>query len=82
MATVNCPACHKAFDPKHYLVKAGAFAAGAGAGAWLGSGVGLVAGPIGAIAGTIPGAVIGGVLAWLGVSKLARCPGCSKIFKI
>jgi uncharacterized membrane protein len=82
MATVNCPACHKAFNAKHYLVKSGAFAAGAATGAWLGSGVGLVAGPIGAIAGTFPGAVIGGVLVWLGVSKLARCPSCSKIFKI
>jgi len=45
MATVNCPSCKNAFDPKHYIVKAGAFAAGAGAGALLGSGVGLVAGP-------------------------------------
>jgi hypothetical protein len=82
MATVNCPKCSNRFDPKHYLAKSGGLAAGAAAGAWIGSSVGLVAGPIGGMAGTVPGAIIGGVLGWLGISKFARCPQCSKVFKI
>lgn len=82
MATVNCPKCNRKFDPKHYLAKGGAAVAGAASGGWVGSGIGLALGPWGAIAGTIPGVVIGGTLAYLGVSKFAKCPGCSKVFKI
>ncbi len=82
MATVNCPNCKGSFDPRHYVAKGGVTAAGAAAGAWFGSGVGLVAGPIGAMAGTIPGAVVGGLVAYLGISKFARCPQCSQLFKI
>lgn len=82
MATVNCSKCKHTFDPKHYLAKGGATTAGAGGGAWLGSSIGLALGPWGAIAGTVPGAIIGGSLAYLGISKFARCPNCTKIFKI
>ena len=82
MATVNCPACAKRFDPSNYLVKAGAGAAGAAAGAAIGAGIGIVGGPIGGIAGTIPGAIIGGALSYLGISKFARCPKCGNIFMI
>lgn len=82
MATVNCPHCSIAFNPSSNMVKGSAVAAGAATGAWVGSGVGLALGPLGAISGTIPGAVIGALLAGLGVSRFAKCPGCTKIFKI
>jgi hypothetical protein len=82
MATVNCPKCKHSFDPANYMVKGGGALAGAGAGAWVGSMVGIAGGPIGAIAGTIPGAVIGGTLGYLGISKFARCPSCTKVFTI
>jgi hypothetical protein len=82
MATVNCPKCNRRFDPANYVVQGGATAAGAASGAWLGSMIGIVAGPFGGMAGTIPGAVIGGTLAYLGVSKFARCPGCTNVFAI
>jgi hypothetical protein len=81
MANVVCPKCSQQFDPKHHKVTAGVTAAGAATGAWVGSGIGIVAGPAVAIAGTIPGAVIGGALAFLGVTKFARCPGCKKVMK-
>ena len=82
MATVNCPQCIERFDPSNYYVKGGGAAAGAATGAYVGSMFGLAGGPVGAIAGTIPGAVIGGLLGFLGISKLARCPKCSKVFTV
>jgi hypothetical protein len=82
MATVNCTKCRHKFNPSNYMVKGGGAAAGAAAGAWLGAGLGIVGGPLGAIAGTIPGAVVGGALGYLGISKFARCPSCSKVFTI
>jgi outer membrane lipoprotein SlyB len=82
MATVNCPQCRHTFDPTNHFATAGGGAAGAAAGAAIGAGLGIVGGPIGGIAGTIPGAIIGGTLAALGVTKFAKCPGCSKVFMI
>lgn len=82
MATVNCPGCGVAFDPTNYIVQGGGAAAGAATGAWLGSMVGIALGPLGAIAGTIPGAILGAGGVYLGLSKVARCPRCSKTFLI
>lgn len=82
MATVNCPRCSRRFDPTNHLATAGGAIAGAAAGATVGSGFGIAGGPLGAIAGTIPGAIVGGTLAALGVTKFAKCPGCSKVFMI
>jgi hypothetical protein len=82
MAMVNCPKCNEGFDPANYYVKGGGAAAGAAAGAYAGSMVGIAGGPVGAIAGTVPGALIGGVLGYLGISKFARCPRCSKVFTV
>ena len=82
MATVNCPQCRRSFDPTNYIVRGGGAAAGATAGAALGAGVGIAGGPLGAMAGTVPGAVIGGLLGYLGISKFARCPSCSKVFLV
>jgi len=82
MATVNCPKCSRSFDPSNYMVQGGGAAAGAAAGAWIGAGIGIVGGPFGGIAGTIPGALIGGTLGFLGISKFAKCPNCSKTFTV
>lgn len=82
MAKVECPKCSMRFDPTNHLATGGAAAAGAAAGAKVGAGFGLAGGPLGAIAGTIPGAIIGGALAFLGASKVAKCPGCGEIFTI
>lgn len=82
MAKVNCTKCSHKFNPSNYMVKGGGAAAGAAGGAYVGSMVGIAGGPIGAIAGTIPGAIIGGALGYLGISKFARCPSCSKVFTI
>lgn len=76
MATVTCPKCDHRFDPTNYPLKGG----GAALGVAVGSGIGLALGPLGAIAGTIPGAIIGGSMAYLGLSKVARCPTCTKTF--
>lgn len=82
MARVSCTKCDHRFDPSNYMVKGGAAAAGAAAGAAVGSTLGIAGGPLGAIAGTVPGAVIGGVFGYLGISKFARCPKCSKVFTV
>ena len=82
MATVNCPKCAYTFDPTDHKTRFGGAAAGAGAGALIGSKVGLALGPWGAIAGTIPGAIIGGGAAYLGISKVSKCPNCKKRFTI
>ena len=82
MARVSCSKCNHGFDPSNYLVKGGGLAAGAAGGAWIGAGLGIVGGPLGGIAGTVPGAIIGGTLGYLGISKFARCPSCTKVFMI
>lgn len=82
MANVNCPKCERKFDPTNHMATGGGAVAGAAGGAYVGSMLGIAGGPIGAIAGTIPGAIIGETLGYLGISKFARCPGCTKVFTI